>query len=343
MKVGCAVHALFDVGSYIDYFVSGEEAYYQETSVGGLWRNVRYTITIGTDLSKAPEGATLDLSLTLAPECYVEEDGTTHWDALGAGATQTYHAYVDKTAPTLSETTLSLFRGANATLTAEVSPFGVQPDGVNWSSSNEAVATVSPEGLVTGTGEGKAVITAASRKDPSAKATCEITVKVLPVTLYGTLQDENAMAQLYTWDLAYSDFFSTEDKLLLTGVYGIYILPLTEPENFSGINKSFEDSYALEKTGASRYLTIAAMGHDWDWFESTLPELNLPGSDSDMYCSMVATEENGASVLSLTCFTGETNEIYRLTYTSDGVPARDNRESRDKIKVRILFGRIAAF
>ena len=25
MKVGCAVHALFDVGSYIDYFVSGEE------------------------------------------------------------------------------------------------------------------------------------------------------------------------------------------------------------------------------------------------------------------------------------------------------------------------------
>lgn len=384
MKAGCAVHALFDVGSYIDYFVSGGEAYYQETSVGGLWRNVRYTITIGTDLSKAPEGATLDPSLTLAPECYVEEDGTTHWDVLGAGATQAYHAYVDKTAPTLSETTLSLFRGANATLTAEVSPFGVQPDGVNWSSSNEVVATVSPEGLVTGTGEGKAVITAASRKDPSAKATCEITVKVLPVTLYGTLQDENAMAQLYTWDLAYSDFFSTEDKLLLTGVYGIYILPLTKPENFSGINKSFEDSYALEKTGASRYLTIAAMGHDWvtpvwntvegeiyallddagyihigvfcdeeeagalsytgwDWFESTLPELNLPGSDSDMYCSMVATEENGASVLSLTCFTGETNEIYRLTYTSDGVPARDNRESRDKIKVRILFGRIAAF
>lgn len=135
MKVGCAVHALFDVVSYIDYFVSGEEAYYQETSVGGLWWNVQYTITIGTDLSKAPEGATLDLSL--APECYVEEDGTTHWDALGAGATQAYHAYVGKTAPTLSETTLSLFRGANATLTAEVSPFGVQPDGVNWSSSNE--------------------------------------------------------------------------------------------------------------------------------------------------------------------------------------------------------------
>ena len=522
--------------TYLDTDTGANEgAYYQETAVGGLWRNVQYTITIGTDLSKAPEGATLGLSLTLAPEYYVEENGTTHWDALGAGATQTYHAYVDKTAPTLSdvtliedvttgdqalavtasdnryiatvalidydtgnsltsgstpagspaghedvfrieldeamkaashllvavydyagnhttykinrntqelegsvsvtlsETTLSLFRGANATLTAEVSPFGVQPDGVDWSSSNEAVATVSPEGLVTGTGEGKAVITAASRKDPSAKATCEITVKVLPVTLYGTLQDENALAQLYTWDLAhesrwtarsalesetvaataydsrnstvylvdsqkhslhkvdpatgkdlatydgvpatggslpvwdlaYSDFFSTEDKPLLTGVYGIYILPLTEPENFSGINKSFEDSYALGKTGASRYLTIAAMGHDWvtpvwntvegeiyallddagyihigvfcdeeeegalsytgwDWFESTLPELNLPGSDSDMYCSMVATEENGASVLYLTCFTGETNEIYRLTFTSDGVPARYN-------------------
>ena len=245
MKVECAVHALFDVGSYIDYFVSGGGAYYQETSVGGLWRNVQYTITIGTDLPKAPEGATLDLSLTLAPECYVEEDGTTHWDALGAGATQTYHAYVDKTAPTLSETTLSLFRGANATLTAEVSPFGVQPDGVNWSSSNEAVATVSPEGLVTGTGEGKAVITAASRKDPSAKATCEITVKVLPVTLYGTLQDENAMAQLYTWDLAHESRWTARAALESETVAATASLRKAFPRRKASIRRSVH-FYAIQ-------------------------------------------------------------------------------------------------
>lgn len=84
---------------------------------------------------------------------------------------------------------------------------------MDWSSSNEAVATVSPEGLVTGTGEGKAIITASSKKDPSAKASCEVTVKVLPVTLYGALQDENALAQLYTWDLAHESRWTARSAL----------------------------------------------------------------------------------------------------------------------------------
>jgi uncharacterized protein YjdB len=48
--------------------------------------------------------------------------------------------------------------------------------GVTWSSSNAAVAAVSPSGMVTAVTAGSATITAASIADPSVKGTCAITV-----------------------------------------------------------------------------------------------------------------------------------------------------------------------
>ncbi len=48
---------------------------------------------------------------------------------------------------------------------------------VKWSSSNEKVATVNSNGVVTATGKGKAVITAQSTVDSAVKATYKITVK----------------------------------------------------------------------------------------------------------------------------------------------------------------------
>lgn len=61
-------------------------------------------------------------------------------------------------------------------LTATVSPADTDFKGVVWSSSNEKVATVNANGLVTATGRGTAVITAASSFDSNIKATFKITV-----------------------------------------------------------------------------------------------------------------------------------------------------------------------
>ena len=102
---------------------------------------------------------------------------------------------------TLDKQSVEMYKGGTAALNAEVSPFGVHPDGVTWKSSDETVATVNARGIVTGVNKGTATITAASIKDPTATASCTVTVKTVDTTLVGALMDTNGDAQFFTWDL----------------------------------------------------------------------------------------------------------------------------------------------
>ncbi len=82
----------------------------------------------------------------------------------------------------LSPTSLS-FSAINETsaLTATILPSTAQNKGVVWSSSNDAVATVSSTGIVTAKGDGTCTITAASAENPSIKATCAVSVSSTPL------------------------------------------------------------------------------------------------------------------------------------------------------------------
>ncbi len=75
-------------------------------------------------------------------------------------------------------------------LQATVLPADATNKGVDWSSSNTAVATVSSAGLVTAKGVGNAVITAASKADPTKKATCAVEVKSASVGVTGVALDQ---------------------------------------------------------------------------------------------------------------------------------------------------------
>lgn len=68
--------------------------------------------------------------------------------------------------------------GANEKLIVKLSPAGVTNSTVMWKSSNNAVATVNSNGLVTSTGKGTAIITATTQ-DGGYTATCEVTVELL--------------------------------------------------------------------------------------------------------------------------------------------------------------------
>ena len=83
----------------------------------------------------------------------------------------------------LSPTSLS-FSAINETsaLTATISPSTAQNKGAVWSSSNDAVATVSSTGIVTAKGDGTCTITAASAENPSIKATCAVSVSSIPLS-----------------------------------------------------------------------------------------------------------------------------------------------------------------
>ena len=78
----------------------------------------------------------------------------------------------------LSETSIKLNKGENRTLKATVQPDNATEKTVQWTSSDNAVATVDQDGTVTATGGGKATISATSG---GVSASCSVDVYV-PVT-----------------------------------------------------------------------------------------------------------------------------------------------------------------
>ena len=77
----------------------------------------------------------------------------------------------------LSETNASLWVGKTKTLTATVAPTTASNPSVEWSSSDNKVATVSSKGVITAKGKGTCTITCTAADGYGAKSTCEVTVK----------------------------------------------------------------------------------------------------------------------------------------------------------------------
>jgi hypothetical protein len=82
------------------------------------------------------------------------------------------------TGVTLDRTNLTVAVGATAPLQATVSPASAANTAVTWATSNEAIATVSTSGSVTGVAEGTATITV-STVDGGKTAACTVIVKSL--------------------------------------------------------------------------------------------------------------------------------------------------------------------
>ena len=84
---------------------------------------------------------------------------------------------------TLNEESIELTEGDSFTLTATVLPDNASDKSVIWSSNNEAAASVSEEGVVTGVAEGDAVIKATA-KDNGVFGSCSVKVnkRIFPVT-----------------------------------------------------------------------------------------------------------------------------------------------------------------
>ena len=76
---------------------------------------------------------------------------------------------------TLDKTSLALTKGESDKLTATVNPADATNKTVSWTSSNPSIASVDSKGKVTGTGNGRAIITA---KVDDKEATCDVTVTV---------------------------------------------------------------------------------------------------------------------------------------------------------------------
>ena len=92
-------------------------------------------------------------------------------------------AVVLATSVTLNETTAEVTIGETLQLTATVAPENASNPTVTWSSSDDAIATVDANGLVTAVAAGTAIITASTNDGSNLTASCEVTVKQLAVSL----------------------------------------------------------------------------------------------------------------------------------------------------------------
>ena len=93
-----------------------------------------------------------------------------------AKCTITVETWHDVESVTLDKESLTLYTGDSHTLTATILPENATDKTLNWSSSNENVATVDANGAVRAIGNGVATITATNTSNSTMKASCEVTV-----------------------------------------------------------------------------------------------------------------------------------------------------------------------
>ena len=105
----------------------------------------------------------------------------------------------------ISPESASVLKGSTLELTASVLPWTAIDRTVTWTSSDESVATVDENGVVTTIAAGTTIITATSNLDASFSASCEVTVNALDITINGTLQDVEGNPMLYSWNMAEDD------------------------------------------------------------------------------------------------------------------------------------------
>lgn len=86
------------------------------------------------------------------------------------------------TSITLDSAEASLMAGDNVSLTASVSPSDALNQNLYWVSSDSQVASVDQSGLVNGISEGTASITAYATDGSKKKASCSVSVKIIPAT-----------------------------------------------------------------------------------------------------------------------------------------------------------------
>lgn len=109
---------------------------------------------------------------------------------------------------TLSDFTANLWVGETKTLTATITPAAASNTNVIWSSSNESIATVSSDGIITAVDKGSCTITCTAADGSGITSTCDVTVKQQVASIdfgYETLDMTAGTVKILTADITPSN------------------------------------------------------------------------------------------------------------------------------------------
>ncbi len=159
----------------------------------------------------------------------------------------------------ISETAHTTYVGSSFSLSANIKP-KKYTGGVVWSSSDDTVATVDANGVVTGVGEGTAVITATSvdvnDEGNTVSASCTVTVKPtvsVDVTVNGqvTAASGTAFASINLADRTLSDSTPFDTEFIAGGMAGGKIIGVDAAGYYYQVNGTtlvVEDSFEMNPT-----------------------------------------------------------------------------------------------
>ena len=109
---------------------------------------------------------------------------------------------------------ITIDKRKNASLKAEIQPKDATSKALEFTSSNERIATVSKNGTVTAVACGKATITAAAADGSGVTAACEVTV-IQPVTRVSSMSNKIVLfeGQEQSWSTSVEPYDATNRKL----------------------------------------------------------------------------------------------------------------------------------
>ena len=166
--------------------------------------------------------------------------------------------YVTVSSVSLNATELSLKEGGTAQLTASVLPKNATNKSVTWSSSDENVATVDDNGLVTAEATGTAIITATANDGSGITSSCSVTVSPRTILvssvelsqmelsldegetaqLTASVLPDNATDKSVTWSSSDENVATVDDNGLVAAVAAGTATITTTANDGSGVSAS---------------------------------------------------------------------------------------------------------
>ena len=204
----------------------------------------------------------------------------------------------------LSQTSAKLHFGETLALTATVTPANATNKRVTWSSSDEAVATVDENGVVTAKTSGTATITATTAVG-GKKATCTVTVTHIVVTgvslsmtsamleagetlkLTATVTPANATYKGVTWSSSNEAVATVKDGVVTAKAAGMATITVTTDDG----GKKATCKVTVIDIGMLAGATTEDVG-------------KIAGADGKIYATKAAAEASGTTAVAVIAYVG---------------------------------------
>ena len=248
----------------------------------------------------------------------------------------------------LNKTSLSLTEGEEFSLEATVTPDNATNKEITWTSDNEAVATVSAEGVVKAIRAGTASITATT-VDQGKSASCAVTVKEKTVVVTGEathiscrnarLSGKVTLSQNTATNLSFGVLYSTSSGVLLGTATQLEAKDYDASFNFS------IDSGVLEPETTYHYRTYIIQNDEVEYGETksfktlalssmiqTLDAGDINPKDATLNASLDLTDCNYSSIeygFELTSDGGQAKTLTANNLTDKAFSYRDKTLSRN--------------